>query len=66
LKDRPTDDAGEDAFHDYVYLRANPRGEHRELWQHEAGCRRWLVVTRSTATHDITSIVFASDGEKPL
>ena len=24
---------------DYVYLRDNPAGAHRELWQHVAGCR---------------------------
>jgi sarcosine oxidase subunit delta len=65
LKERPPGDAGESAFHDYVYLRDNPRGQHRELWQHEAGCRRWLIVTRNTATHEIASVDFASGAEKP-
>ena len=41
------------AWHDYVYLRANPKGPHQELWYHAAGCRRWLRVTRDTATHAI-------------
>ncbi len=31
---------------DYVYLRDNPAGAHRELWQHIHGCRSWIVVTR--------------------
>ena len=44
-----------DAFHDYQYLRDNPAGLHRELWFHEQGDRSWLVVTRDTATHEITS-----------
>ena len=38
---------------EYVYLRDNPRGEHDELWQHSAGCRRWITVKRNTYTHDI-------------
>jgi sarcosine oxidase subunit delta len=48
-----------DAFHDYVYLRDNPSGEHRELWYHGGGCRKWLVVTRNTRTHAIGGVVFA-------
>ncbi len=38
---------------DYVYLRDNPAGAHRELWYHGAGCRSWLVVARDTRTHQI-------------
>jgi len=38
---------------DYVYLRDNPKGAHDELWQHTAGCRRYLKVRRDTATHEI-------------
>lgn len=38
---------------DYVYQRDNPRGLYDEHWHHTAGCRRWLVVTRDTATHEI-------------
>ena len=51
---RPPPDAGETAFHDYVYLRENPRGPHRELWHHTGGCRRFLRVERNTLTHEIT------------
>ncbi len=49
------------AFADYVYLRDNPRGSHREFWYHAAGCRSWLIVTRNTSTHDITRVEFACD-----
>lgn len=55
LLDRP-DGLAEGAaatFHDYVYLRDNPAGVHRELWYHEHGDRSWLVVTRDTTTHEI-------------
>ena len=43
-------------WHDYVYLRDNPAGAHRELWYHANGCRAWLVVTRNIATHQIASV----------
>ena len=49
------------AFHDYLYLRDNPAGEHRELWFHEQGDRSWLVVTRNTLTHEITDVEMARD-----
>jgi sarcosine oxidase subunit delta len=48
-------------FHDYMYLRDNPAGDHRELWYHELGDRSWLVVTRNTLTHDISKVQLASD-----
>lgn len=63
LLERPdgmTEGAAE-AFHDYLYLRDNPAGEHRELWFHEQGDRSWLVVTRNTLTHDITKVELARD-----
>ena len=43
----------EPAFFDYVYIRDNPAGRHRELWFHGAGCHAWLVVERDTRTHEI-------------
>ncbi|MBL6454271.1 sarcosine oxidase subunit delta [Belnapia sp. T6] len=55
-KQRPAPDAGIEAFHDYVYLRANPRGWHEEWWQHAAGCRAWLRVRRHTVTHEIAAV----------
>jgi len=61
LAQRP-DAAGEGAghaFHDYVYLRDNPSGSHRELWYHGGGCRSWLVVTRNTRTHEIATVALA-------
>jgi sarcosine oxidase subunit delta len=50
-----------DAFHDYIHLRENPAGVHHELWYHEQGDRSWLVVTRDTISHDVISVVLASD-----
>lgn len=63
LLNRPDPDAPDAAaaFHDYVYLRDNPAGVHRELWFHEQGDRSWLVVTRNTVTHEILGAELASD-----
>jgi sarcosine oxidase subunit delta len=43
-------------FVDYVNLRDNPAGPHRELWYHASGCQAWLVVTRDTRTHAILGV----------
>jgi sarcosine oxidase subunit delta len=58
---RPAMDAPDADWHEYVYLRDNPFGAHRELWQHVRGCRRWLVVTRDTRSHEISGAVDASE-----
>jgi methylglutamate dehydrogenase subunit B len=46
---------------DYVYLRDNANGPHRELWYHAAGCHAWLIVTRNLATHEILHVQPAKD-----
>lgn len=51
--------ATEAAMSDYVHLRDNPAGRHRELWYHGAGCHAWLVVTRDTRTHAIEAVEVA-------
>jgi len=48
-------------FYEYVYLRNNPAGDHRELWYHEHGDRSWLIITRDTVTHIISKVELARD-----
>ena len=63
LIDRPdpaTENAA-DAFYEYLYLRDNPAGPHKELWYHEHGDRSWLVVNRDTLTHEIIGVELARD-----
>ena len=43
------------AWHDHVFLFDNPKGLHREYWQHLLGCRQWLVLERNTATNEVGS-----------
>ena len=57
------DETSIDVWHDYVFLRDNPRGPHREYWHHVQGCRQWLVVERDTLTHKIGEAALARDVE---
>ena len=44
------------AWGDYLHLRRNPRGLHRELWFHAAGCRRYFNVERDTVSYAIRKV----------
>jgi len=60
--ERPAlDDRDPERWHDYVFLRRNPKGPHREFWQHVLGCRAWLIVERDTATHEILGVAMFAD-----
>ena len=50
-----------DEWHNYVYLRDNPRGNFEEFAHHSGGCRHWMVVTRNTETHEVSGAVAAKD-----
>jgi sarcosine oxidase subunit delta len=49
-----------DTWMDYVYLRENTAGRHKEYWHHGAGCHSWLIVTRDTTTHEIQHVALAA------
>jgi sarcosine oxidase subunit delta len=53
---RPDPAAPEKAWTDYVFIRENPMGRHKEFWHHQYGCRRWLIVERDTVTHAVHSV----------
>ncbi|MBM3597733.1 MAG: sarcosine oxidase subunit delta [Alphaproteobacteria bacterium] len=66
---RPADPAAvsDKEWHDYVYIRVNPRGSHVELWHHNAGCRRWFKLRRDVVTHEMQgSAPIGSELEPPL
>lgn len=52
---RPADpEALSDAeWADFLFMRTNPKGDHRERWVHAHGCRRWFNIERHTVTHAI-------------
>ena len=49
------------AWHDHVFLFDNPKGPHKEYWQHVQGCRHWLVLQRNTATNTVMNAWPARD-----
>jgi methylglutamate dehydrogenase subunit B len=57
----PARSDAEAAFCEYVYLRDNPAGPHRELWFHAAGCQAWLAVERDTRAHTVQRAELALD-----
>jgi sarcosine oxidase subunit delta len=58
LLNRPKWDAedAEHSFYEYLYLRKNVAGIHKELWFHQQGDRSWLVISRNTLTHEIIQV----------
>lgn len=58
---RPSDTAEPAAWDNYLHLRDNPAGVLRDLWYHEAGCGQWLVVTRNTMKHEISSVELVAE-----
>ncbi len=45
--------AGLKVWHEYVFTFENPKGLHKEFWQHTLGCRQWFKLKRNTATNEI-------------
>ncbi|MGK7653801.1 sarcosine oxidase subunit delta [Roseovarius sp. B08] len=62
--ERPCENAGAEAWDDYVHNRENPCGETRDLWFHESGCGAWIVVTRDTSSHAVLSAVLAEEAAR--
>jgi heterotetrameric sarcosine oxidase delta subunit len=58
-RQRPTGALPED-WARYLFWRGSPAGQRKELWLHVSGCRRWLEVTRDTATNLIASAADSS------
>ena len=50
----PHGEARAEVWHDHHFLFDNPKGVHREYWQHILGCRHWMVVERHTVTNAVT------------
>lgn len=50
------DSLSEREWGDYLFMRENPKGNHREQWCHSAACGKWFNVVRHTVTYDIKAI----------
>lgn len=60
---RPTEPNALDdrAWAQYLFMRNNPKGPFAERWAHNAGCRRWFILVRDTATHRILAVYRIGD-----
>ena len=54
------------AWADYLFMRANPKGWHRERWVHAHGCRRWFNVVRDTTSEQIVAVYRVGSTPPPL
>ena len=50
--DQP-DNTSDEIWGEYLFFRKNPKGLHREMWVHSAGCRQYFNVLRNTLTYEI-------------
>ena len=50
----PSTAAGDEEWHDYLYLRDNPMGPRREWWIHRAGCGLWFLAERDRRTNAVS------------
>ncbi|MDH3220253.1 MAG: sarcosine oxidase subunit delta [Gammaproteobacteria bacterium] len=50
-----TDKLSDAEWADYLFMRSNPKGAHREQWLHAAGCRRYFNAVRDTVTYNISA-----------
>ncbi len=50
---RATEKMSDVEWADYLFMRKNPKGLHREQWLHAAGCRRYFNVERDTVSYKI-------------
>ncbi|MFZ9034631.1 MAG: sarcosine oxidase subunit delta [Francisellaceae bacterium] len=44
------------AWGEYLFFHANPKGLFEEQWCHDHGCRRWFKVIRDTTTNKIINV----------
>ena len=58
-----TEKLSDEEWADYLFMRKNPKGQHREQWLHAAGCRRYFNAVRDTVTYKISATY--KIGEQP-
>ena len=50
-----TEKLSDEQWADYLFMRKNPKGTHREQWLHAAGCRRYFNAVRDTVSYRISA-----------
>ena len=54
---RPASSCSDEEWTNYLFMRSNPKGEHREQWCCSFGCGRWFKVVRHTVSHAVSSVL---------
>jgi sarcosine oxidase subunit delta len=49
-----TEKMSDQEWADYLFMRKNTKGLHREQWLHAAGCRRYFNAERDTVSYRIS------------
>ncbi|OAN81182.1 sarcosine oxidase subunit delta [Jannaschia sp. EhC01] len=57
--------SSDDQFEAYLFMRPNTRGVHFERWRHAAGCGKWFLAARDTATLEVFGTYSAQTTEPP-
>ncbi|WP_170343864.1 sarcosine oxidase subunit delta [Ruegeria atlantica] len=57
--------SSDDEFHDYLFMRENPKGVHFERWRHANGCGKWFHAARCTQTLEVFGTYSAQVTEPP-
>ena len=63
---RPSVNANDTQWADYLFNRSNPKGVHYERWLHSYGCGRWFNVARHTVSHEIVAVYRMGDAKPDL
>ncbi|WP_050602059.1 sarcosine oxidase subunit delta [Ruegeria sp. 6PALISEP08] len=58
-------DSSDEDFHDYLFMRENPKGVHFERWRHANGCGKWFHAARCTQTLEVFGTYPAQTTEPP-
>ncbi len=54
----------DEAWIDFIYMRANKAGRRPEWWYHRNGCGLWFLAERDTTTNTILSTYLPGQGER--
>ncbi|QYX56427.1 sarcosine oxidase subunit delta [Roseovarius sp. SCSIO 43702] len=57
--------SSDEAFHDYLFAKENPKGPHLERWRHANGCGKWFLAARDTVTMEVYGTYSAQTTEPP-
>ncbi|UOM34996.1 sarcosine oxidase subunit delta [Acuticoccus sp. I52.16.1] len=63
---RPDPSVSDEAWRDFLYIRANPKGPHAERWRHAHGCARYFNAIRDTVTDRVLATYKAGEPRPAL